>query len=58
MDFAQEITVNRYNLLIHSKRKGWLICKESDGWVIVSPDGYAEFHIPTLAVAKAEIDYA
>lgn len=58
MNFAQEITLNRHNLVKHSMRNGHVICKAHDGWVLVAPDGSTEFHIHSLALARIEADYA
>ena len=55
---AQEIALYRHNLTKHSTRNGWIISKAHDGWAITSPAGHTEFHIHSLAVARAEIDCA
>ena len=58
MTIYQESAIYRHNLTKHSMRNGCVIAKESDGWAVVTPDGDIEFHIPSLAVARAEADCA
>lgn len=58
MTFAQENAMNRHGLKKHSTRNGFIICKAHDGWALVDEDGGTEFHIPSLAVARAEADAA
>lgn len=58
MTTAQKLALKRHNLSKHSTRNDWVISKASDGWAITSPDGHTEFHIHSLAIARAEIDCA
>ena len=56
MTNAQELALARHGLAKHSTRNGAIIAHPSDGWAIVWPDGSTDFHIHSLAVARAEID--
>ena len=58
MNAAQEFALDRHGLSKHSMRNRHVISKASDGWTLIAPDGSAEFHIHSLALARIEADYA